>query len=487
MKIPFYSKIAFKFILTSTLITALLTLLLCRWFLYHEKNELIEKLEIDGRQLLSYFKAPAINILLYREMGIETGSLDSLIEGIVANRDYPTTYAYITDQRGVVIAHNLLEESGMLDADTLSAEALKQDTFVSRITNDRDGRVVLLEIAMPLRSGSKSWGSMQAGFSAAEMQKQLAGYRSQIVIFSAIFFLLGSVIFYIVGLRMSRPLLRLSEAMSEVSPQQLELDLQEEQRRDEIGILYRGFTDIMQSLDQSENERRKAAQLLIQSEKLATAGKLVAGVSHEVNNPLAALSSCIYNLENISNCEEEQDILIMKQAVQRIQNIVGQLLDFSRAESLSFSTIQSDVFIAEAALFSRMAIKQSECRLQANDACIPPVSIVIDKGKINQVILNLVMNAADTSPPQGCITMNAYLDDDFYCIAITDLGEGISEADKEKIFELFYTTKAPGAGTGMGLAISSDIVEMHAGTIQFTSVPGETTFTIKIPRVQDYL
>src|SRR6185369_17365325 len=130
--------------------------------------------------------------------------------------------------RGVVIAHNLLEESGMLDADTLSAEALKQDTFVSRITNDRDGRVVLLEIAMPLRSGSKSWGSMQAGFSAAEMQKQLAGYRSQIVIFSAIFFLLGSVIFYIVGLRMSRPLLRLSEAMSEVSPQQLELDLQEE-------------------------------------------------------------------------------------------------------------------------------------------------------------------------------------------------------------------------------------------------------------------
>jgi signal transduction histidine kinase len=105
----------------------------------------------------------------------------------------------------------------------------------------------------------------------------------------------------------------------------------------------------------------------------------------------------------------------------------------------------------------------------------------IDKGKIHQVVLNLTLNAADASPPGAVVQLLAYTEGDHYFLAIRDEGGGIPPEIGERIFEIFFTTKPAGAGSGIGLAISKSIVEMHRGSIYFQSSPGETTFIVRIP------
>jgi signal transduction histidine kinase len=143
--------------------------------------------------------------------------------------------------------------------------------------------------------------------------------------------------------------------------------------------------------------------------------------------------------------------------------------------------VPSNVFFQEATSFAQMALKTRPVTIKATDLCEPPLEILIDKGKLHQVFLNLILNAADVSLPGGIIEFTAYLDFGQYCLAVKDHGNGIPVEACEKIFELFYTTKLSGEGTGIGLAICKTIVDMHHGTLQVESRPGETTFTVTIP------
>ena len=127
-----------------------------------------------------------------------------------------------------------------------------------------------------------------------------------------------------------------------------------------------------------------------------------------------------------------------------------------------------------------MALKKSDIRFNVTDNCQPTV-LEIDKGKLHQVVLNLLVNAADASPPHCSVELTAQRQDDEYCLTVKDQGAGIPPGDIERIFDIFYTTKPAGEGTGIGLALCKSIVELHKGTIKVESHPGETSFTVRIP------
>jgi len=345
---------------------------------------------------------------------------------------------------------------------------------------DKDRRDAILDIAMPLQIYGKSWGVVRAGLSLKPLHQQLQSTRRVIWTFSLLFFLGGTALFYVVGVTMSRPLLNLSRAMEDVKPGTLDAAVPP-LRNDEIGQLQSSFTAMLERLKLSEAERQQAVTLLIQREKLASIGALVAGVAHEVNNPLAAISSCIYNLEQSAAERSRDDIGVLKQGFSRIENIVKQLSDFSHAGNLNVQAVQSDTFFHEATSFARMALKMRSVALKTTDRCDPPLKLAIDKGKLHQVILDLLLNAADASPPGGLIELSAYLSPGQYCLALKDHGHGIPAEARDKIFELFYTTKPSGKGSGIGLAICKTIVDMHHGTLHVESIPGETTFTVTIP------
>lgn len=481
MKAPqFLFSLRFKFALIAALFVAVFSIVWGGYAVRKEEVHLRRKMERGGKMLLSSLKAPIINVMITQEMGMAPGALDDFVEEITADPDLPADYAYITDADGKVIAQIIYEEFDKLRDDPLTRAALAGDGFFSRVIKDSGGRDAVLDLALPLRISGKSWGVLRAGFSMVPMQREFLAFKRRTLIFSVLLFLAGTAVFYVVGVTMSRPLERLSRAMTHVDLGAFEAKAAAP-RRDEIGILQESFHDMLVRLKRSEQERQNALSYVIQNEKMATIGKIVAGVAHEVNNPLAAVSACMFTMERKAPGELRGCLETLKAGFLRIETIVHQLSDFSRVGELEIRNVPSDVFFREVEAFAGMALKKRNVRFVATDACLPPVVLRIDKAKMHQVALNLILNAADASPDAGTVELCAGSNGKSYTLTVKDHGVGIPPEDREKIFDIFFTTKPAGAGCGIGLAVCKSIVDLHRGSIGVDSGAGETAFRVFLP------
>lgn len=479
---PRFISIKIQFVMIAMLLVAISSTLWGWRAWQNERDLLYNSLEREAEQIVTSLSSPIINALLYEEMGVieEGGLLDNFIEEIMNNPGLKMTYAFVTDQSGKVLAHNHYDEYGKIYTSPLTTAALSGDNHhLSRLNRTDTSVAPVFEIAMPLRIHGKRWGVLQVGISTAAMQEELRILTRRIIQTSSTFFMLGMLASYLIGRSMAKPLQRLSGIMSSISTENLAVEMPPG-RRDEIGQLQDSFREMLERLQHSETERKRAVAHLIQSEKLASIGKIVAGVAHEINNPLGAINTCIYNIEQQGN--GSRNLEIIKQGTERIRRIVSQLNDFSRAGSLDLQQIDSNRFFSESAEFARIAISRYNVRLVTEDNCCKPCQLCLDKGKIQQVILNLLINAADASRAGDTVLLSACCSGPFYHIQIKDNGCGIPEEDIERIFDIFYTTKQAGEGTGIGLAICKSIIEMHGGSIKVASRPGETVFTAVVPR-----
>jgi len=260
--------------------------------------------------------------------------------------------------------------------------------------------------------------------------------------------------------------------------------------QDEIGELAKTFNFMVDSLkDRDEQLKTFTQQKIMESERLATIGQLAAGVAHELNNPLGGI--LVYShllLEKMDSNDTRKDQLekIVTQAT-RCKNIVKGLLDFSRQTEpkLDFTNmnalLQSTLSLVEnQALFQNIHITK---KFQPD---LPKTAL--DKAQIQQVFLNIILNAAEAMNGKGelIIATKVTKDDQSMEIEFSDTGCGISEVHLDKLFEPFFTTKEIGHGTGLGLAISYGIIQKHNGTIKAKSQVGKgTTFTVKIPILRD--
>lgn len=471
-----------KFVLVAALIVATSSVIWGNWTWRNERRLLHDRLVSNARSVAGSLRTPIINALVYEEMGViaEGGLLDNFVDEIVANRDLPTLYAFVTDNKGKVLAHNRYKDYGLTYRDELTLKALRGDDFIYRTVQDRVTRDHVLDVAMPLRIYGKSWGTLRIGFSMKRLEHELNLMGVKVVSFSVVLFLAGTTLFYVVGRTITRPIQQLAASMSGLDLKTLTADLPEI-RNDEIGLLQENFGTMLRRLRENESERQQFFSTLSQSEKMATIGKLVAGVAHEVNNPLNAISNSIYYLEKEPSEKVKEQTIFLKQGLARIQKIVQQLSDFSRAGNLAMETVASDLFFQEAQTFGALALKRKGVVFRALDGCMPPVGVPMDKAKMHQVVLNLLLNAADACTLPGEVTLVATGDGSDYIISIADTGEGIAEEIRDRIFEIFFSTKAAGQGTGMGLAICRNIIDMHNGSIDVTCERGETVFTVRIP------
>jgi signal transduction histidine kinase len=249
---------------------------------------------------------------------------------------------------------------------------------------------------------------------------------------------------------------------------------------------------------------KRTQTLLVQSEKLASIGQLAAGIAHEINNPLSFLKSnhemfgkYIKKIREASGAQDaastaslfdEIDTMLVESAdgFARIMHIIGSLKSFSRTEQGSdFGIYNVNEGIESTLVIARNEIKYvADVRKDLGD--VPPIRA--RSGEINQVILNLLVNAAQAiqeqkRPEKGTIEIKTYASGEHVGIEIRDDGPGIPESLHMKIFDPFFTTKAPGKGTGLGLSISYDIIAVkHGGRLGVRSAPGAgTTFTIELP------
>lgn len=229
-------------------------------------------------------------------------------------------------------------------------------------------------------------------------------------------------------------------------------------------------------------ELRAAQAQLVRSEKLASLGRLAAGIAHEVNNPLQAIRNCLeLAIEDIdANRPVDKELLtIAEQDVQRIRRIIRQLLDFSRPGSGELRPIEP-VKVVESVL--KLVSRQLERDGIALHTRFAPTSLVLlNEDQFKQVVLNLILNAQEAMPNGGSLTVSvAQHGASEVAITFTDTGEGISEANLPRIFDPFFSTKLD--GTGLGLAVSYGIVEGHGGRIEVESRENQgAKFTVILP------
>ncbi|MBS0563454.1 MAG: response regulator [Proteobacteria bacterium] len=257
-----------------------------------------------------------------------------------------------------------------------------------------------------------------------------------------------------------------------------------------------GQPGLMATLTDATRMKSLEAQF-VQSQKMQAIGQLAGGVAHDFNNLLTAISGhCdLLLLRHDKSDADYADLIQVSQNANRAASLVGQLLAFSRKQTLKPATLDlRDTLSDLTHLLNRLVGERTELSL-AHDPALRPIRA--DKRQLEQVIMNLVVNARDAMPGGGHIqisTENAHLGSDlrrdratvpagdYVVVRVADQGEGIGPERIDKIFEPFYTTKRPGEGTGLGLSMAYGIVKQTGGFIFCDSVPGQgTTFSLFFP------
>lgn len=331
---------------------------------------------------------------------------------------------------------------------------------------------------------------------------KLSGYR--MIVFSAVALaMLSFLVWMLIHRFVINPVNSLINGMKKISSGDLDYSLPE-MGHDEIGYLTHSFNKMAEDLQKAKKQIQelingleekvelKTGELkdmqshLVESEKLASIGRLAAGVAHELNNPLGSI--LIYNNLTLEDLKEEnetrQNVRKAIQETLRARDIIKGLLEFARPKNLETSLDDVndvvrrtlDLIAGNKAFFGDINLRVSLSKT--------PLRAFIDKAQIQQVITNLMINSVEAISGKGEISLTTGLtpDEKWIEIAISDTGCGIPEEYLGKLFEPFFTTKKEKGGTGLGLAVSYSIVARHKGKIEVRSEPGKgSTFTIRLP------
>lgn len=243
-------------------------------------------------------------------------------------------------------------------------------------------------------------------------------------------------------------------------------------------------------LERAHAELKRTQAQLVRSEKLRALGQLIAGVAHEINTPLgfvannlAFLAEQLPDLAPAPPDERWQDladaVAESQDGVARIAAIVQDLRGFARPDSPGLQPADLNASLAATIRIARAAAPPAVTIVERYSA-IPPV--VCNPGEINQVLLNLLTNAAQAISGHGTITVSTARDGETVIISVADTGVGMDEQTLARLGEPFFTTRPFGSGTGLGLAISLGIARGHGGSLTFSSAPGHgTTATLTLP------
>jgi two-component system NtrC family sensor kinase len=255
----------------------------------------------------------------------------------------------------------------------------------------------------------------------------------------------------------------------------------------EMGVLCQAVDYMADAIAERENQMKQALRYQVTgAEKLASIGRLAAGVAHEINNPLTGVLTFSYLLRDKPNmdAQDREDLDLIIRETSRAADIVRGLLDFARERPVLMERLDLNEvvrrtvrLIANQKKFEKITIDE----LLQED--LPEVQG--DMNQLQQVLLNLSLNACAAMPDGGKLTIRTAVADDRVVLKVTDTGCGIKPEHLDHIFEPFFTTQDVGKGTGLGLSVTHGIIEQHGGQLEVRSREGEgTTFTIYLPALR---
>jgi signal transduction histidine kinase len=233
------------------------------------------------------------------------------------------------------------------------------------------------------------------------------------------------------------------------------------------------------------SDRKQLEAQLVQSEKMAAIGQLAAGIAHELRNPLAIVMNALFDLRRALPTPPDptvaEDLGIAEEEIGRAQAIIRNLLEFSRESGVEVERIDLNDVLTKTVRLLRKYVEQCGVSIITDLGDVP--ACVANANAIRQVLLNLVTNAVQAMPDGGELRLRTMrVGHDRVRVEVEDTGIGIPADHVASIFDPFYTTKAPGQGTGLGLSVVHTVVQRYGGSIVVNSEPNVgTVFRIDLP------
>ncbi|MDY6855615.1 MAG: ATP-binding protein [Thermodesulfobacteriota bacterium] len=473
------------------------------------------------------------------EYNLESPRLARFIHSYTEEDELKTLF--IVDKENRIVTHSDKRIQGKTITDEDLENAILKGRVITRFEKgDRWfywGISNLLRISAPIYMGSEVIGGIRADFSLLDVQKSIVQTQKIILLYivfdSVLIVAIGTFLLFRGIVKPIRGLLNATKkiALGDFSQRMEKSSINE---MSELSLSFnrasRKLEEYAKSIEKADTELKQAQQEVIRSEKLASVGRLAAGVAHEIGNPIGAILGYVHILKaGVNNAEEEAEYVKRIEAESdRINTIISELLYFSRASEIEVDYVDVNRVIDNtiSMITPQKILKDIMVDLRFEQS-IPHVKA--NENQLQQVIINLIINAVDAMPDGGKLTVqtaktmtqkvlqyNNLLfrrkddppDTDFshfrkntspvpiyrneedqniyITIRISDTGCGIKDEDLPRIFDPFYTTKSPGQGTGLGLAICLRIIESFNGQIKVeNNEQGGASFIILLP-VGDY-
>ena len=416
-------------------------------------------------------------------------------------------YIVVQDHAGDIVSHgftfpkeappDLLERGGDLCASchpSMSPKEISTDLLElppktvlpdGNIRAYRRAEGLVLEVNAPIAAGKL--GTVRLGVGNRSIVQEFASITRSLLWSLALCAVVGQSLALVLTYILVRPIRILVHVANQVGEGNFDARTRVFSG-DEIGLLARSFNKMADALKERDKLLAERTRLqLTRYERLAAAGRLAAGVAHEINNPLTGVLTFSHMLlrETPQGSRQRKDLETIIEATVRCKEIVQGLLSFSRQNEPHKTLTDLNAVLRKALNLTRNQASLSRIKVvEELDADLPHA--VMDLGQIEEVAINIIVNGIDAMPDGGTLTVRTKSvseeNAEWLVVDIADSGMGISEENLEHVFDPFFTTKREGKGTGLGLSLSYGIIEKHGGRVTLSSTLGKgTTVTARLP------
>lgn len=484
VRLPLFWKFAIGISFT-VILFGTLNLLFIRYQVYRTFEAQIER---SGLSIAAITAEELIDPMLYNEIAAVN---KVLLQVKTVNPDI--VYLLIVSPQNTIVAStfNKKPSQSLITANTLNEDMTSNIKIIHDLSRND---TVIRDMAVPILG--KRLGTLRIGFSEGVINSQL-NQASRMFIFLVFGLLvLGVVAAFFLSYIISKPVRLMSYQVSRINLRALEsrdynINLESKNLllkmknlfhlTDEIDVLANSFNEMLFRLNVAYIELERTRESMSQTEKLASVGTLAAGLAHEINNPLAGLSNCIRRIsEKPDNITQNlKYVNMMSEAIDRISNVVKGLLDFSRKHEMNLSRINIINLIESSLSLISFQLRQSNIQVIRKFES-ETISFTGSPNHLEQVFVNFLLNSIEAinekklneSAFEGVITIEVRRANGMILLDFVDNGIGLSDEKIPYMFDPFFTQKKVKQGTGLGLAVSQDIIRNHHGQLIGRNVAG---------------